>query len=75
MSSKVRNIGIDVEPPTTTCDDPRCPFHGKLPVRGRIFIGRVVSDKMRRTVVIRRDFLRPLSKTVSFVVIEKLKSS
>ncbi|MHA1303327.1 MAG: 30S ribosomal protein S17 [Candidatus Heimdallarchaeaceae archaeon] len=111
-SSKVRNIGLNVDAPTTSCDDPRCPFHGKLPIRGRIFVGRVVSDKMRRTVVIRRDFLRyvkkyrryqrehgkisahnppclnvkegdlvraaecrPLSKTVSFVVVEKLKSA
>ena len=106
---KVRNIGLDVEPPTTSCEDPRCPFHGQLPIRGRVFVGRVVSDSMRRTVVIRRDFLRyikkfkryerqhgkisahnppclnvrkgdlvraaecrPLAKTVSFVVIEKI---
>jgi len=108
--SEVKNIGVPgVEPPTTECEDPRCPFHGRLPVRGRIFTGKVVSDKMRRTVVIRRDYLqyvkkyrryerahgkisahnppclnvkegdmvlaaecRPLAKTVSFVVIQKL---
>ena len=36
--SKVRNVGIPgVEPPATECEDLRCPFHGKLPVRGRIF--------------------------------------
>ncbi|MHA1686354.1 MAG: 30S ribosomal protein S17 [Candidatus Heimdallarchaeaceae archaeon] len=112
-TSRVRNIGLPgVEPPPTTCDDPHCPFHGKIPVRGRIFTGRVVSDKMRRTVVIRRDFLRyvkkykryerqhgkisahnppclnakegdlvlaaecrPLAKTVSFVVIQKLSEA
>ena len=61
--SKVRNVGIPgVEPPTTECDDPRCPFHGKLPTRGRVFTGKVISDKMRRTVVIRRDYLKFVKK-------------
>ena len=109
VQDKVRNIGLDVEVPSTDCDDDKCPFHGNLFVRGRIFTGRVISDKMRGTVVIRRDFLRyvkkykryerqhgkisahnppclnvregdlvraaecrPLAKTVSFVVVEKL---
>ena len=103
-----RNIGVDVKPPRRECDDKFCPFHGTLPVRGMMFEGEVVSDKMQRTVVVRRDYLkynskykryekrhsnfhahnppcidakvgdkvkimecRPLSKTVSFVVIEK----
>jgi len=108
--AKVRNIGIqNVIPPPTECEDLNCPFHGKLSVRGRMFSGRVISDKMRGTVVMRRDFLRyvkkykryerqhgkisahnppclnvkegdivlasecrPLSKTVSFVVIQKI---
>jgi len=104
-----RDIGLGVTPPKTECNDPNCPFHGSLPVRGRIFEGIVVSDKMNRSVVVRRDYLwyvkkymryekrkslihahnppcinakigdrvkiaecRPLSKTISFVVIEKL---
>ena len=103
-----RSIGIDVNPPKTKCEDELCPFHGTLPVRGRVFEGVVVSRKMADTVVVRKEYLyyvkkymryerrgkhlhahnppcisasegdkvriaecRPLSKTVSFVVVEK----
>ena len=94
--------------PKKSCEDNNCPFHGELAVRGRIFEGDVVSAKMDKTVVVRRDYLyyvpkykryerrhghisahnppclevkdgdrvkiaecRPLSKTVSFVVVER----
>ncbi|MHA1754780.1 MAG: 30S ribosomal protein S17 [Candidatus Odinarchaeia archaeon] len=106
----MKNIGIKVTPPTKECDDPQCPFHGNLKIRGRIFEGIVAGNKMMKTIVVRRDYLwyvkkykryerrhsqisahlppcievnigdrvkiaecRPLSKTVSFVVIEKLE--
>ncbi len=106
----MRNIGIPVKnPPKEECNDPLCPYHGNLPVRGRVLEGIVVSDKMRNTVVVKREYTwyvkkykryelrsskisahnppcinakvgdkvriaecRPLSKTVSFVVIEKI---
>ena len=104
----MRNIGFHVESPQRECEDPDCPFHGTLSVRGRILEGIVVKDRMQRTVVIRRDYhqnapkymryerrhshiaahnppcldakagekvkiieCRPLSKSVSFVVVEK----
>jgi len=90
------------------CEDMNCPFHGTLSTRGMTLTGRVVSDKMHKTVVVQIDFLqqfskyhrfgrrrskihahnppcvgavkgnivkitecKPLSKTVSFVVVEK----
>ncbi len=96
--------------PKKTCDDKKCPFHGSLSIRGRALEGVVISIKMEKTVVVRRDYLnyvpklkryerrrsqisahnppcigaevgdrvkigecRPLSKTVSFVVVEKLE--
>ena len=40
----------DIKPPKETCNSVKCPFHGKLSVRGRIFRGVVVSDKMTNTV-------------------------
>jgi small subunit ribosomal protein S17 len=98
--------------PKRTCNDVNCPFHGSLSIRGRILEGVVVKDKMDKTVVVRRDYLklirkykryekrhahlpahkppcidaskndfvkiaecRPISKTVSFVVIERIKSA
>ncbi|MCD6114219.1 MAG: 30S ribosomal protein S17 [Thermoprotei archaeon] len=106
-----RNIGLPgVEPPEKECDDPNCPFHGTLSVRGIVLEGVVVSDKMDKTVVVEREYLhyvrkfrryerrrskihahnppcinakkgdrvliaetRPISKTVSFVVVKVLK--
>ena len=29
-----RNIGVDAKPPLKKCEDPKCPWHGYLPVRG-----------------------------------------
>lgn len=52
-----QNIGIPgVEVPTRVCEDPNCPFHGELSLRGRILMGNVVSTKMHGTIVIQRDF-------------------
>ena len=107
---KVRNIGIKVNPPKGTCNDEKCPFHGKLSVRGRIFEGVVVSDRAKKTVIVQWEYYhyvpkyeryerrktkvaahnplcidakkgdivkiaecRPISKTKSFVVIEKME--
>jgi small subunit ribosomal protein S17 len=103
-----RNIGIPVAAVKKRCEDPNCPFHGSLKVRGKIIEAVVVSDKMKGTVVVRRDYVhhvpklmryerrhshisahsppclevragdkvrlmecRPISKTVSFVIVEK----
>jgi len=108
MESVARNIGIDVQPPASTCTDSNCPFHGSLPVRGQLIDGVVVSTRMDRTAVVERNYMkyvgkyqryekrtsrfsvhnppclevktgdrvrivecRPLSKTVSFVIVEK----
>lgn len=110
MTAEIRNIGLDVAAPKGDCDDPNCPFHGTLPVRGQIIDGVVSTVKMNKTVVVERQFMkyvqkyeryekrsnrysahapaclgikpgdrvriaecRPLSKTVSFVVIEKVE--
>lgn len=101
---------LTAKKPKKTCDDINCPFHGTLSLRGRALEGIVVSDKMDKTIVVRRDCLqyvpkyrryerrrsnisahnppcleikagdkvklaecRPISKTVSFVAIEKLE--
>ena len=58
VKQKSRNIGLDVKPPEKVCKDVKCPFHGTLPVRGKVFEGKVVSDKAPKTVVVRWDFHR-----------------
>ena len=107
--NEVKNIGLNVKPPTDSCKDKYCPFHGKLPVRGQIIIGEVVSTKMQNSIKVKREYMhyvkkferyekrtssylahlppcikvqigskvriaecRPLSKSVSFVTVEKL---
>lgn len=101
---------LSLRKPKGTCSDPECPFHGSLSVRGRVLNGLVISAKMDKTAIIRRDHLqympkfkryerrhshipahnppcinakegdrvsiaecRPISKTVSFVIVEKLE--
>jgi len=103
-------LAISLDKPKKACDDRNCPFHGALSIRGRTLDGTVVSAKMEKTVVVRRDYpqyiprfkryerrhshiaahnppclnvtegnrvrlaeCRPISKTVSFVVIKKLE--
>lgn len=106
----VTTATLALKKPKKTCEDPNCPFHGSLPIRGRVLDGVVISAKMDKTVVIRRDYqffvpkfkryerrhshisahnppclnvkegehvriaeCRPLSKTVSFVVVERME--
>jgi small subunit ribosomal protein S17 len=48
-----RNIGIDAKAPKNKCDDVRCPWHGKIALRGRIFSGKVTSTKANKTAIIK----------------------
>ncbi len=45
-------IGFSSNPPKDVCKDKRCPWHGNLSVRGRLFSGKVVSDRAQNTAVI-----------------------
>jgi len=42
--------------------DHKCPFTSDVSIRGRIFKGVVLSTKMARTVVLRRDYLHYIKK-------------
>ena len=42
--------------------DKKCPFTGLVSIRGRILTGTVVSTKMHRTVIIRREYLHFIPK-------------
>lgn len=102
---------LALKKPKKTCEDKSCPFHGNIRIRGRVLDGVVISAKMDKTVVVRRDYqfyvpkfkryerrhshinahnppclaaqegdrvriaeCRPVSKTVSFVVVEKMEA-
>ena len=78
-------VGLNVQEPETTCDDPNCPFHGTLPVRGQVLEGVVVSNEKRKSKInvhkpdclnvnvgdsVKVAECRPLSKTKHFVLVE-----
>lgn len=42
--------------------DKKCPFTGQISIRGRILSGVVMSTKMKRTIIIRRDYLHYIPK-------------
>lgn len=105
-------MALSFKKPKKTCNDHNCPFHGALSIRGHSLEGVIISAKMDKTVVVRRDYLRyvtkfkryerrhshisahnppcinakegdrvkvvecrPISKTVSSVIVEKLERS
>ncbi|MGC8710093.1 MAG: 30S ribosomal protein S17 [Candidatus Micrarchaeia archaeon] len=44
------------------CNDPRCPIHGSIKVRGVELMGTVVSDKAKKTVIVEREYTRYMYK-------------
>ncbi len=71
VENEVRDIGVDVEAPEKSCDDDNCPFHGNLPVRGRIIRGVVESVEMDKSVTVRKDHFQYIPKYERY---EKRKS-
>lgn len=53
---------LSTHPSMLALADKKCPFIGDVSIRGRILTGRVVSTKMTRTLVIRRDYLHYIPK-------------
>lgn len=53
---------MDAKKPKAVCTSEKCPWHGHLRVRGRVFEGRVVSDKAPFTVVVRWDHIQYVPK-------------
>ena len=56
----INNIGISypgLKPPEKVCNDPYCPWHGHIKVRGNLLEGKVVKAKMRNTIVVEREYL------------------
>ena len=53
MAKKTKtSIGVEVEPPKGACSGRNCPWHGNIPVRGRVFEGVVKSAKAKNTAVV-----------------------
>eukprot|EP00753_Platysulcus_tardus_P016348 PLAT5623.1.p2 GENE.PLAT5623.1~~PLAT5623.1.p2 ORF type:complete len:159 (+),score=84.35 PLAT5623.1:57-533(+) len=65
-----KDVGLGFKTPkaaiTGTYIDKKCPFTGNVSIRGRILKGVVISTKMRRTIVVRRDYLHFVRKYKRF---------
>eukprot|EP00972_Heterocapsa_arctica_P026349 3879269-Heterocapsa_arctica.AAC.1 len=61
-----RNVGLSFPTPKEAKEgnyvDKKCPFTGNVSIRGKILKGMVVSEKMRRTIIIRRNYLHYIKK-------------
>ncbi|KAL9644343.1 hypothetical protein ABK040_005802 [Willaertia magna] len=57
-----KNIGLGIQTPRTAINgvyvDKKCPFTGSVSIRGRILRGVVKANKMTRTLIVRRDYLK-----------------
>ncbi len=51
MPRRSRDIGIEATPPSKECNDDKCPWHGSLRIRGRIFEGTVIKRKEKSATV------------------------
>ena len=61
-----RNVGLGFKTPKAAIEgnyvDKNCPFTGNVSIRGRIIKGLVISNKMQKTIVMRRDYLKFVPK-------------
>ena len=62
VKAVVKDIGLDVKKPKGSCTSDKCPWHGCLRVRGRVFEGTVVSDKGLNTAVIEWNYYKKIPK-------------
>jgi len=56
VEKKVRNIGIEANPPKNICNDIKCVWHGSLSLRGKVFVGEIVSNKAEKTAIVKWDY-------------------
>ncbi|RKP10720.1 40S ribosomal protein S11 [Thamnocephalis sphaerospora] len=61
-----KDVGLGFKTPSEAIHghyiDKKCPFTGNVSIRGRILSGVIVSTKMKRTVILRRDYLHYIKK-------------
>ncbi|EPR62327.1 ribosomal protein RPS11 [Toxoplasma gondii TgCatPRC2] len=65
-----KDVGLGFQTPRLAKEskyvDKKCPFTGNVSIRGRVIKGMVISTKMKRAVVIRRNYLHFVPKYSRF---------
>ncbi|MFH0832677.1 MAG: 30S ribosomal protein S17 [Candidatus Aenigmatarchaeota archaeon] len=56
------NIGINAKEPKGVCDSDKCPWHGHLKIRGRIFVGVAVSTRATNTAIVEWNYYKKVPK-------------
>ena len=59
---KVNDIGLEAKAPAGVCDGEKCPWHGRLKIRGRVFEGKIVSSKPSNTAIISWNYYKYIPK-------------
>ena len=63
----MRDIGIDVKPPTGEWDgDQNCTFYGSLRLRGQVLEGTISKIGMQKTITLERNNVRYMQKYERF---------
>ncbi len=57
-----KDLGLGIEAPKEKCEDLKCPWHGSLPVRGKILTGVVRSTKTHKTAIVEWKHIRFVKK-------------
>jgi small subunit ribosomal protein S17 len=55
---KAKKAPAKKEKAEAKCQDPNCPVHGKIKVRGSTLKGKVVSDKMDKSIIVEISHLK-----------------
>jgi len=66
------NLGLGLNPPKEKCEDPKCPWHGNLSIRGKVLAGVVRSTKTHKTAVVEWKHIKFVKKYERY---ERRKSS
>uniref|UniRef100_A0A1D1XST1 40S ribosomal protein S11-B n=1 Tax=Anthurium amnicola TaxID=1678845 RepID=A0A1D1XST1_9ARAE len=61
-----KDVGLGFKTPKEAIEghyiDKKCPWTGMVSIRGRVLTGVVVSTKMKRTIIVRREYLHYITK-------------